>query len=312
MLIERWFQQSENKFIQQVRNLFQPPQENPLSYSSPGSRTMRLAYLSHARERLQNGRTTHSLPAYMPVPLAEGIELFVPSFAPGMGQALDLITHFRGGTPQIFAKMNIPALIVRADTPGLAGAMQKRFGKKHWAQQTREAVLQACWQEWRWLPILDRHILSSFGAGYAPLASALEQELVVHQTDAVFVLDGIHYGRPGKIDRESLEPFLRFAKLAARGHKLMVISHTQIQPPFASAADTAHYLSRQVKARRIALDSELADDWNPASYAGIGNFHVESYPGNTAESHIAQIQQIGHLWGRYLDQSKQSAGQFRI
>ena len=311
MLFDRWFNQSDNKFVQHIRHLFQQPQENPLTYSSPGSRTMRLAYLSHARERIQNGRTTHSLPAYLPVPLAEGIDLFVPSFAPGMGQALDLITHFRGGTPQIFAKMNVPALIVRADTPGLAGAMQKRFGKQHWVQQTREAVLQACWKEWRWLPILDRQILSSFGAGYAPLAAALEQELVVHQTDAVFVLDGIHYGRPGKPDRESHEPFLRFAKLAARGHKLMVMSHTSIQPPFASAADAANYLSRQVKARRSLLDPALADDWNPASRADIGNFHVESYPGQSAESHIAQIQQMGHLWGRYLDLSAQSAGQFR-
>lgn len=276
---------------------------------SPGARTMRLAYLSHARERASQ-RRTRPFASLLPVPLADGVELFVPPALPGSGRPLNLIVHLRGGTPDAFAQLEQPALIVRADAPGLSGALLKRFGQRDWLENTLEAVLRACWQEWRWIPMLDRTVLSSFGAGYAPLGAMLSQPHQLHRIDAVFVLDGIHYGQPGRIDRAAHEPFLQFARLAAAGQKLMVLSHTSIQPAYASSGDAAAYLMRAVKARRIRLPRELADDWTPCYRASKGGFHVEGYPGATASSHIAQIQQIGRLWSCYLDLAQGSAGQF--
>lgn len=304
---ETWLSQRLRGLLGQVEPVMPPP-------VSPGPRTMRLAYLSYARDQLQNQnhRKTRSLPPLLPVPLADGVDLFVPTALAGSSQPLDLILHLRGGTPQAFAQLQQPALIVRADCAGLAGALLKRFGSKHWVQQTREAVMQACWQEWRWLPLIERQVLSSFGAGYAPLARALQQDTVIHQTDALFILDGIHYGQPGKVDRHALEPFTHFARLAASGRKLMVLTHSSIVPDYASAADTAQYLLRSVKAKKVRLAAELADDWTPSYRADKGGFHVEGYPGAEAASHIAQVQQIGRLWGSYLDLAPQSAGQARV
>ncbi|MEZ0369446.1 MAG: hypothetical protein ACAI44_10205 [Candidatus Sericytochromatia bacterium] len=308
MLLDRLLQNPERWLPARMRALLGLPQAQVIP-PSPGARTMRLAYLSHARERAGN-RRTRPFPELVPVPLADGVDLFVPAALPGSGIPLDLIVHLRGGTPDAFAQLSSPALIVRADAPGLSGALLKRFGQRDWLRQTTEAVQQACWQEWRWLPVMNRTVLSSFGAGYAPLAAALAQERIVARTDAVFILDGIHYGRPGQIDSPALEPFLNFARLAASGEKLMVITHTSIAPGFASSTDAASYLIRSVKARRIKLDRDLADDWTPYYRACKGGFQVEGYPGREARSHIAQIQQIGRIWDSYLHLAQRSAGQF--
>lgn len=282
---------------------------------SPGAGTMRLAYLSHARERAgHNGgsRRTQPLNGLVPVPLADGVDLFLAPGLPGMAGPLDLIVHLRGGTPDHFQAMRSPALIVRADAAGLSGALLKRFGTRDWLRQTHEAVLQACWQEWRWLPIIDRRILSCFGSGYAPVGAALEQDLILAKTDALFVLDGLHYGKPGKVDKAALEPFTRFAQQAAEGRKLMVVTHTSITPKnFASSTDSARALVQAVKPRRVKLDRALADDWTPYQRAFKGGFYVESFPGRNTEAHIAQIQQLGRLWQAYLDLAPRSAGQFK-
>lgn len=308
MLLDKLLYNPERWLKSRMRSLLGRPQIEQ-AIVSPGARTMRLAYLSHAREKA-SCRRTQPFPALLPVPLADGVDLFVPAAAPGSPIPLDLIVHLRGGSPDAFAQLSQPALIVRADTAGLSGALLKRFGQRNWVEQTLEAVLQACWQEWRWLPVVDRTVLSSFGAGYAPLGAALAQERNQQRTDAVFVLDGIHYGQAGQIDRRAHEPFLNFARLAAAGEKLMVITHTSIRPNYASSSDAADYLIRSVKARRIKLNRELADDWTPCYRAGKGGFQVEGYPGQTTASHIAQIQQIGRIWDSYLHLANRSAGQF--
>lgn len=301
MLLDRLLQAPERWLPARVRELIGRTGEGPgqAPAFTPGARTMRLAYLSHARERAN--RRTRRFSELLPVPLADGVDLFVPASLPGSGRPLDLIVHLRGGAPESFAQIERPALIIRADAPGLANALVKRFGRQDWLRQTQEAMLQACWQEWRWLPQIERTVLSSFGSGYAPLGKALEQDLIVARTDALFVLDGLNYGRPRRPDKQALEPFANFARLAASGRKLMVVTHTSITPPFASSADTAQYLIQTVKARRVKLNRELADDWTPYYRADRGGFHVEGFPGREPSAHIAQIQQIGRLWAAYLD-----------
>lgn len=299
MLLDRFLHNPERWLPARMRALLGLPQaiETPLS---PGAKTMRLAYLSHAREKAGQ-RRTQPFPALLPVPLADGVDLFVPAALPGSGVPLDLIIHFRGGTPEAFAQLDQPALIVRADAAGLSGALLKRFGEPDWIERTIEAALRACWQEWRWIPVLNRTVLSSFGAGYAPLGAALSQPRTLARVEAVFVFDGIHYGSAGAIESEGIAPFLAFARLAATGEKLMVLHHTSIKPKFASSSDAAAYLIRAVKARRSKLPRELADDWTPYYRAAKNGFRVEGFPGTTAAAHIAQIQGIGRNWRSYLD-----------
>lgn len=318
MLLDRLLNRPDRWLPERIRDLLgRRGSAAELPVPSPGARTMRLAYLSSARDRAsqtsQHGgsRRTQPLNGLVPVPLADGVDLFIAPGLPCTAGPLDLIVHLRGGSPEHFQAMRSPALIVRADAAGLSGALLNRFGKRDWLRQTQEAVLQACWQEWRWLPIIDRRILSSFGAGYAPLGAALEQDLIVAKTDAVFILDGLHYGRPGKPDKVALEPFTRFAQQAAQGRKLMVVTHTSITPKgFTSSTDSAQALIQAVKARRVKLDKHLADDWTPHQRAYKGGFYVESFPGRGPESQVAQIQQIGRLWQAYLDLAPRSAGQF--
>lgn len=263
---------------------------------APSARTLRLAYLAHTRAQHQAKAACF----LSPISLMDGVSLYMRRDLIWEEQPLDYILHFRGGTAEHFAKLKRKALIVQIDTPGLSGALAQRFGHNDFVPQVMEALQQQCQELWNWTPQQKRLILSSFGAGYAPLGMALQNPDVVSQTDAVFVVDGIHYGSKGRPSKRDHKPFIHFARRAAAGEKLMVMTHTAIQPEYASSTDAANLLIQSVGAYRVSCHHELLGRWLPGSRADLNGFHVEGYSGTTAASHIAQVQQLGRLWRRYL------------
>ncbi|PIQ27901.1 hypothetical protein COW36_08800 [bacterium (Candidatus Blackallbacteria) CG17_big_fil_post_rev_8_21_14_2_50_48_46] len=244
-----------------------------------------------------------------PVQLREGVMMYMPQNPLKVDQSVDVIIQFRGDVPQRFAQSGVPAVVISAETSGLSGAMMEKFGQKEFVPQILETVKARLEKQYGPQVKIGRLALGSFSAGYAPLQVALSNPAVSARTDAVMVIDGIHYGAKGKPNPAAHQPFVDFAKAAAAGQKMMVITHSAIQPSYSSSTDAADYILKAAGAQRQPLASAEPDgqDSNrykeriaPANRADRGSFHVEGFAGNQARNHVEQIDNLGNLWARYL------------
>jgi len=135
--------------------------------------------------------------------------------------------------------------------------------------------------------------LSAWSAGYGAVGEILNQEYGKRVVDSVVLLDGLHCGYDGQsLDERQLAPFIEFARRAARGQKLMFVSHSSIIPPgYASTTETANFLIHKLggQARRVQsrgsdpMGLELIDRYDRSG------FHVRGYKGNDKMDHCAHI-----------------------
>ncbi len=139
-----------------------------------------------------------------------------------------------------------------------------------------------------------RHVgISAWSAGYGAVGSILQQPYAQKVVDTVVLLDGLHCGYLGKkLDGPQIQPFIDFAKLAARGKKYMFVSHSSIIPPgYASTTETAHYLIQQVGGHFHRAHPRPGDPMGMDLIGRYdrGNFHVRGYAGNDKMDHCAHI-----------------------
>ncbi len=244
-----------------------------------------------------------------PVQLREGVQMYMPQNPVKADGSVDLIIQFRGDVPQRYGEGGVNAVVVSAETAGLSAAMMEKFGQSSFVPQIMETVLAKLRKQYGPEVQLGRLAMGSFSAGYAPLQVALANPAVAARTDAVIVLDGIHYGGAGKPNPAAHAPFVDFAKAASQSQKLMVISHSAIKPTYSSSTDAADYILKQAGATRQSSTAAPAA-WQytnrygekiaPSTRADRGDLHVEGYAGNVARSHVEQIDQLGNLWNQYL------------
>lgn len=139
-----------------------------------------------------------------------------------------------------------------------------------------------------------RHVgLSAWSAGYGAVGEILQQPYAKKVVDTVVLLDGLHCGYVGrKLEARQIEPFIHFAKLAARGHKYMFVSHSSIIPPgYASTTETAHLLIRKVGGHFHRAHPRPGDPMGMDLIGRYdrGNFHVRGYAGNDKMDHCAHV-----------------------
>jgi hypothetical protein len=244
-----------------------------------------------------------------PVQLREGVQMYMPQNPVKADGRVDLIIQFRGDVPQRYGEGGVNAVVVSAETAGLSAAMMEKFGQSSFVPQIMETVLAKLRKQYGPEVQLGRLAMGSFSAGYAPLQVALSNPAVAARTDAVIVLDGIHYGGAGKPNPAAHAPFVDFAKAASQSQKLMVISHSAIKPTYSSSTDAADYILKQAGASRQSstaapaawqYSNRYGEKIAPSTRADRGDFHVEGYAGNVARSHVEQIDQLGNLWNQYL------------
>ena len=134
--------------------------------------------------------------------------------------------------------------------------------------------------------------LRSWSAGYGAIQQILSQP-AGKNVDSVVLLDGLHCGYVGKaLNGKQIQPFLDYAKLAARGRKFMFVSHSSIIPPgYSSTTETANLLIRTVGGRPRRTHSRRGDPMglDLISRYSRGSFHVRGYSGNDKMDHCAHI-----------------------
>ena len=103
-----------------------------------------------------------------------------------------------------------------------------------------------------------------------------------------------------------LDPFLKYARLAAAGERFMYISHSSIDPPdFASTTECAHYLIQRLGGRPEAVERRDRFGLELVELFSRGQLHIRGYAGNDKPDHCAQLallrdvyRTLGTRWSR--------------
>jgi hypothetical protein len=129
--------------------------------------------------------------------------------------------------------------------------------------------------------------VSAWSAGYMAALSIVAQP-EAKDLDAVMLIDGLH-GPRGHLERP-LAPFVDFARRAETGERLMIITHSSIDPPdFASTTEASHYVLSALGVRPEAVRREDRYGLELVEYFSQGDFHVRGFAGNDKADHCAQV-----------------------
>ncbi len=241
----------------------------------------------------------------------------------GGAPTYDLTLHFHGLANVVerqWAKAQVDGVLAVAN----AGAWSRDYKRAYehagvldeLLTQVEEQLREVC-PELRAKP--QRLALSGWSAGYTVVRAVLQDEGPT-RIDAVLLADGIHArlssARPGGTRSEhsrSPEPgdvaaFVEFGRLAARGDRLMSITHSDIRTPnYASTTETTHYLLQQLNLERQSLGASTAE--GQRSLVEAGGFRLRGYAGLTAKDHAWHLHHLGettlldlrHFWNDHRD-----------
>ena len=208
----------------------------------------------------------------------------------------DLIVHFHGHYPirKEFVKEAKGIVLVAIDLGVGSGAYSNAFSNPQAFPRLIESVeKEMARRSGRKKTHVRKLALSSWSAGYGAVGKILEQEWG-KKVDALILLDSVHAGyadaKAKTLEVGQIEPFLEFARQAARGRKLMFQSHSSIIPPgYASTREVSDYMVRKLGGklrkghRSDVLGLTLFERYDRRGY------HVRGYKGNDKPDHCAHI-----------------------
>jgi hypothetical protein len=305
-----------------------------------------MAQLGALRARLPRlGRHTEAAPAAAPAERADaklvrsgrspvgagfaGLLTIPPSFESADG-AYDLVIHFHGNTDLVedsFGVAGVNAVVVIINLGINSGVYEDKFASPDEIRELLSRVHRALDKRGLANAHMRRLALTSWSAGYGAILRTLENQAVNEQVDAVVLLDGIHArNRPegdprgGTIDLQRIDPFLRFARLAAEGKKLMLITHSDVKPPeYPGCKETTDGMLDALGVTRttggtapvmppLAVTKGEAGkpsthgvpqskivELEPRSEAHKGGLTVRGYNGETPEHHMAHLIRMATL-----------------
>lgn len=237
-------------------------------------------------------------------------------YAPGgasRAQSPDLLIHFNGAAyvgMHAAASQRDPMLLVAVHLGAGSGVYEHAFENGATLDRLRRAVADSMTARAGVPVVFRRTLLSGFSAGYGAIRAILRDGAARATVDAVLLLDGLHVSyipertplaAGGALDSARLEPFLEYARLAVRGERVMLITHSAIFPgTFASTTETADYLLG-----RLELGRTPVLEWGPGgmqllSTAGAGRLAVLGFAGNTAPDHVDHYHGMPDFLGHLL------------
>lgn len=152
--------------------------------------------------------------------------------------------------------------------------------------------------------------ISSFSAGYGAVREILKHESNRAAIQRIVLCDSLYGGLADtnapigqrRVVREHIDPWLPFARAAARGEKLFLLTTSGIQTlRYASTSECGAALAAAVEAKVaiVGKDSSAAardPDHQLLSRADVGRFHVWNYDGTNAPAHLAHVRHLADLW----------------
>lgn len=152
-----------------------------------------------------------------------------------------------------------------------------------------------------------RIALSGWSAGYGAIFRIIDRQKDAQRVDAVLLSDGLHAGfepdgkRERRVNVEQMAPFTFFTDEAVAGRKLMAITHSSIETPYASTTETADFLLSQHGIERVPMQAQgPRPGMQMISRADAGSFHVLGYAGGNEAAHADHLHAFGDLLLPYL------------
>jgi hypothetical protein len=154
--------------------------------------------------------------------------------------------------------------------------------------------------------------ISSFSAGYGAVREIVkvsEYRALIHR---IVLCDSMYASfAPGSTTRpaaEHIEPWVEFAKMAAKGEKTFVLTHSQV--PTATYANTAQCAAALIEAvggskiivPRGSIPATLDPEFPLLTRSDVGHFHVFGYDGADAQAHLTHIRHLADVW-KALDEA---------
>ena len=256
---------------------------------------------SRAHERIEP-RELAGAKRTFPGPLAKPVELFIPA-GTSHADALHLVVHFHGsafipeyavsqlGGDHIVAVVNLaPGSSVYDRTfsdPAVFDSLLARITREISVALNRAATFTDI-------------TLVGFSAGHGAIRAILRDSAHVDRVNAVLLLDGLHTSyvpentvveKGGTLDEGNLGVFLRLARMAMRGDKRFLITHSEIFPgSFASTTETTDYLVQALGLRRTSVLRWGPGGMQQLSEVKAGRFEIEGFAGNAGPDHTDQFQ----------------------
>lgn len=247
--------------------------------------------------------------------LTDGV-LFVPSaFQPAGGKA-DLLVHLHGAaatTEAQFAEAGVPGVLVSVTLNGLSGVYTAKFSDPAVFDRVQTEAAAALsgmgFGKVGW----DHVSVSSFSAGYGGVRELLKVPRHYARMDRIILADSLYASLTGdptrrNVDTTQLADFARYAKDAAAGTKMMVLSSSHITPPYAATYETMGYLATQAGATPIPTS-------HPAWTTGMtlktaarkGRFSWFDFQGDTGDDHLAHLRNISTFWALLTERPASAA-----
>lgn len=251
-------------------------------------------------------------------PAAGGVLSLPTSFAPAADGAFDLVVHLHGNTDlalESYEAVGIGAAVVVYNLGTGSGAYEDRFSNP----QALLDVIERSEGAVRGRGVKRAHArriaIVGWSAGYGGALRSLGHGPHADRIDAVVLLDGLHVGyREGTqtVDPLPIAPMQRFAARAAAGEKLLVITHSNIDPGgYLGVKETTDLilaelgLSREKVAGKTQLPILMSmqgvlpkDEMAPLerrTEARRGGLIVRGYGGNQPTHHISHLMQMSQI-----------------
>jgi hypothetical protein len=215
-------------------------------------------------------------------------------------ESYDLLIHFHGVETTVipaFEKSGLNAVLAIINLGEFSGPYEKKFADPGsltaLLNDIQRTVAKRC-------PAarMGKIALSSWSGGYGAVSRILAHPAEAEKVDAVLLADGLHAKfsnvRTRSVNELQMTPFLRFSKLAALGDRLLAITHTAINTPYASTTETADYLLHANGMERTAHHQPgPRAGMTLTSSAGYNSLLVEGYEGDGKRDHCNHLFAIG-------------------
>jgi hypothetical protein len=239
-------------------------------------------------------------PSARRTPIGAGWVLYTPSaFQFADDGSYDVVIHFHGISDVVerqFEGLHLNALLVSVNLG--TGSMPYRIAfaeKSAWQRQLQMVQESIAALAPAKHPHLRRLAISAWSAGHGAVLEILEHPEFRARIDAVMIADGMHGTFSNVHQRvmvpESLAPFIAFARDAAAGDKMMIVTHSAIPvPTYASTTESCAYLADALG----GLEERPA----PAAQTSRrvkGKLTVIGMPGSDAPAHALHLKRLASL-----------------
>jgi hypothetical protein len=210
----------------------------------------------------------------------------------------DLIVHFHGGSQIMNPQVDGTNFVLVTVNLGIgSGVYNDRFAAPQALEQLLSTIDRAVAESGPTRTAKRRHLaLSAWSAGYGALQQLLSHEQNLAHIDGLYLLDGLHASldpntRKRAVFPASLDAFVRYARLAARGEKRMLVTHSAIETyDYASTTESARYLVNEL-GLPACKDAPEPGAMRATQCHRRGELRVNGYAGNDAPAHCQHVRQ---------------------